>query len=382
MPVLPTPSSPSPALAHRALAPVYPGLRRLFLLAIVLGMVLSACADSGVGHEQDSTATTTAVPVRVAPVQLSEEQAWLRFASISRSRQRAALTFQVEGVVQQRFVEIGQAVQAGQPLMELYNPRLAPAAEAARHRLAQLQADWLQAQNEVARLETLFQRGVIPRQELEQQLSRASALAAAVENAAASLEQAQQLLAETRLQAPFAGMIEAILVEPGEYTQPGQPVMRIASDNRMETEIRVPGHLTTHLQIGQQLPVWSSLAAGEPATGTIIEIARSNTAGSALYPVILTLDNTAASAGEALEVGVPQHQSPALMVPLGAIMRSADGLTVFRVNNNHAERVRVEVELLQGELAAIKPGPLSEGQVLVYAGLTRLADGDLVEVLP
>lgn len=360
------------------------GLRSLLMLVIVLGIMLSVsgCADTGADISAPTAATSPAIPVRVAPVQVTDEQPLLRFASTSRSRQRAALTFQVGGVIQHRHAEIGQHVEAGQTLMQLYNPGLEPAAEAARHRLSQLESDRLQAQNELARLETLYQRGVIPLQELEQQHTRVSALSAAVDNAAAGLVQAQQLLAETTLQAPFAGTVDAILLEPGEYAQPGQAVMRLASDARLETEIRVPAHLTDNLATGQQLTVWSSLGNRAPQTATIVEIGQGNSGESALYPVILSLDNTDFRAGEALEIGVPQRHQPALVIPLSAVMRSADGLTVFRVDNARAQRVPVDVEQLQGELAVIRPGVLSEGHQVVYAGLTRLADGDPVEVLP
>jgi len=366
----------SPFSAYRSI-PTRPASLLLVLLAATLG--LSSCSDSQ--GNAASPPEAVAIPVRTVAVQTSSEQAWLRFAGVARSRQRAALTFQVGGQIRQRFVDIGQHVDAGQVLMDLYNPNLEPAAEAVKHRLAQLEAEHVQAQNELIRLETLYQRGVIPRQELEQQQARVDALAASVDNAAASLVQANQLLAETRLQAPFSGTVEAILLEPGEYAQPGQPVLRIASDARMETEIRIPGHLTRNLEAGQQLPVWFSLSPAQPFEGNVIEIGQSNTSGSALYPVVLALENNNVRAGEALEVGVPQRNDAALVAPLATIMRSADGLTVFRVSNNHVQRVQVEVEQLQGELAVLKPGNITEGDQLVYAGLTRLADGDRVEVL-
>lgn len=355
-------------------------LRLKIMVLITAALGLAGCTQNRA--ETESSSTSTAVPVRTSAVTLSAEQTWLKFAGVARTRQRAALTFQVGGVIQQRSVEIGQQVAPGQVLMMLYNPSLEPAAEAAKHRHSQLDAERLQAHNELIRLQTLYQRGVIPRQELEQQQSRVDALVAAVENAAASREQAQQLLAETQLQAPFSGVIEAVLVEPGEYAQPGQAVLRLSSVERIEAEIRVPAHLTHSLEAGQQLPVWPSLQPNETKTASIVEIGQSNNAGTALYPVIVALENTSVRAGEALEVGVPQQGNAALVTPLSAIMRSAEGLTVFRVNNNRVQRVRVDVEQLQGENAVLKPGAVSAGDQLVYAGLTRLADGDIVEVLP
>lgn len=361
------------------------GLRKILILTILAGITLSACSDENTIEAQSSNNNTRAVPVRVTSVQMRPDEEMLRFAGISRVRQRADLTFQVSGVIQDRHIEIGQQVLAGQPLMTLYSPSLQPAFDAARHRLEQLQADRLQANNELERLQTLYDRGVIPLQELEQQSTRLSSLSSAVSNAEATLEQSRSLLQEADLLAPFDGTVEELLLEPGEFVQAGQSVMRIASDNQLEVEIRIPAHLTEGLHIGQQLPVRNSLYNTNDEgvlTASIIEIGRSSTGQSALYPVILTLPESSVRTGEALEVAIPRRTSPALVIPMSAVMRSADGLTVFVSNNNRAQRASVEIEQLQGEFAVVRPGTLMEGMQVIYAGITRLADGDLIEVLP
>lgn len=360
-------------------------LRRMLLLAILAGIVLSACSETEDLAINGADNNTGAIPVRVTTVQLRPDDEMLRFAGVSRVRQRAVLTFQVSGVIQNRNVEIGDQVTAGQTLMSVYSPTLQPAFDAARHRLAQLQADRLQASNELERLQTLYERGVIPLQELEQQNTRVASFTSAVSNAEATLEQTRSLLQEAELVAPFNGTVEALLLEPGEFVQAGQPVIRIAASSQLETEIRVPAHLTEGLSVGQLLPVWNSVSDQNDEggqTASIIEIGQSSTGQSALYPVVLALAENSVRTGEALEIGVPRRSEQALVIPMSAVMRSADGLTVFLSNNNRVQRAPVEIEQLQGEFAVIKPGTLIEGMQIVYAGITRLADGDLIEVLP
>lgn len=360
-------------------------LRRTLILAIITGILLSACSDTGNLAESTVIDNPRSIPVRVTAVQIRPDEEMLRFAGVSRVRQRADLTFQVSGVIQNRNVEIGDQVVAGQTLITLYSPSLQPAFDAARHRLAQLQADQLQAGKELERLQTLYDRGVIPLQELEQQNTRVSSFASAVSNAEATLEQTRSLLQEADMTAPFNATVEELLLEPGEFVQAGQPVIRIASPTRLETEIRIPAHLTEGLSIGQRLPVWNSLSGNSDEgglTASIVEIGRSSTGQSALYPVVLALAENSVKTGEALEIGVPRRNQQALVIPMSAVMRSADGLTVFLSKNNRVERAEVEIEQLQGEYAVIKPGTLTEGMQIVYAGITRLADGDLIEVLP
>jgi RND family efflux transporter MFP subunit len=349
-------------------------------------VVLSACSESAELAENEAEQSSTAIPVRVASVERRSDDELLRFSTTSRVRQRASLTFQVGGVIEARSVEIGEQVSAGQTLMTLYSPSLQPAAQAAQFRLEQLQADKNQADRELERLKTLYDRGVIPMQELEQQSTRAESLVSAVNNARATAEQAASLLRETQLIAPFSGSVEQILVEPGEFAQPGQAVLRIASADQLEAEIRVPAHLIDSLVPGQELTAWSSLGSTDAdnsvMTATILDIGQSSTSQNSLYPVVVSLPAPLIRTGEALEIGVPRRRESALVIPMSAVMRSADGLTVFQSINNRVIRVAIEVEQLQGEFAVIKPGALEEGAQIVYAGITRLAEGDQIEVLP
>ena len=351
-----------------------------------LAVVLSACSESAELAENEAEQSSTAIPVRVASVERRSDDELLRFSTTSRVRQRASLTFQVGGVIEARSVEIGEQVSAGQTLMTLYSPSLQPAAQAAQFRLEQLQADKNQADRELERLKTLYDRGVIPIQELEQQSTRAESLVSAVNNARATAEQAASLLRETQLIAPFSGSVEQILVESGEFAQPGQAVLRIASADQLEAEIRVPAHLIDSLVPGQQLTAWRSLGSTDAdnsvMTATILDIGQSSTSQNSLYPVVVSLPAPLIRTGEALEIGVPRRRESALVIPMSAVMRSADGLTVFQSINNRVTRVAIEVEQLQGEFAVIKPGALEEGAQIVYAGITRLAEGDQIEVLP
>jgi RND family efflux transporter MFP subunit len=354
--------------------------------ALSLAVVLSACSESAELAENEAEQSSTAIPVRVASVERRSDDELLRFSTTSRVRQRASLTFQVGGVIEARSVEIGEQVSAGQTLMTLYSPSLQPAAQAAQFRLEQLQAYKTQTDRELERLKTLYDRGVIPMQELEQQSTRAESLVSAVNNARATAEQAASLLRETQLIAPFSGSVEQILVEPGEFAQPGQAVLRIASADQLEAEIRVPAHLIDSLVPGQELTAWRSLGSTDAdnsvMTATILDIGQSSTSQNSLYPVVVSLPAPLIRTGEALEIGVPRRRESALVIPMSAVMRSADGLTVFQSINNRVTRVAIEVEQLQGEFAVIKPGALEEGAQIVYAGITRLAEGDQIEVLP
>ncbi|PKM23233.1 MAG: efflux RND transporter periplasmic adaptor subunit [Gammaproteobacteria bacterium HGW-Gammaproteobacteria-14] len=346
--------------------------QRGLLIAFVL--LLTACGNGG-----DSA---PAVTVRVASVSSGEAQEPLRFAGVVRARQRAELTFQVSGTLQERSVELGSSVSAGMLLARLQNPQLLPARDSARARLREAEAQARQAEQEYQRGLPLRERGVLSEQNIEQLQARRDATRAAVDTARASLAEAEQLVREGELRAPFGGVVEAVLAEPGEFVAAGQPVMRISSPQGLEVEVRIPESLRVGIEPGMPLPVWRVMDRDSVAlTGVVAEIGRGSRRGE-LYPLVVSLDEASLVPGVAVEVGVSRKVMEALALPVLAVVRSADGTAVFRVRNSIAERVPVTVLQLAGEQVLVRSDAIVAGDQVVYAGLSRLLDGDTVVVRP
>jgi len=357
-----------------------------FLLALLLGC--SESADLAEASPADPNAAAVqpirgAIPVRVTRVGSQATEQTLRFAGVSRPRQRANLSFQVGGTIEARFAEIGEQVKAGEIIARLYNPQLGPASQAAEARLAQLINDAEQLERDLQRLQRIYEQNLLAIQDLEQQRTLLRSTQSAIDNARAVVAQNLQLQRESELRAPFDGRIEQVLLEPGEFAQPGQPVLRMSAEGGLEVEVRVPPHMLYGLALGDPVPVWHGLD-GSQYGGTISEIGEASSGTSALYPLVVSLGSTGLRSGEPLEVGVRlQRPVNELSVPLAAIMRSAQGLTVFRlVSGDRVERVPVAVTRITGDQVLLAPGSLQDGDSVVYAGLTRLAEGDTVSVLP
>ena len=334
----------------------------------VFSLFLSGCKASDVAPESGQQK----VSVRVSEVSGGESQDMpLRFSGIVRATQRATLTFQVSGTLKEQAVELGQKVQAGDLLARVYNPGLEPARDSARARLEELRTQYQQAQREWERSSRLHERGVVSEQTLEQLAARRDSLEASVATARASLAEATQLLEESTLRAPFSGRVEALLVERDEFVAAGQPVMRLSSPEGREVEVRVPAYLLDHVELEQTLPVWSVQDRSRPPqSGSVVEIAQASAIRGELHP----------EPGQPVEVGITPVRESAITVPLLSVIRNAEGVSVFRVRDNVASRVAVEVDRVVGERVVVTSGDLSPGDLVVYAGMTRLADGDAVEV--
>lgn len=348
------------------------------IAGLVLVGALSGCADRS---DSVPAVQPPEMAVRAMAAQSIEDTRVLRFAGVVESRERATLTFQVGGVLRERFVELGQRVTMGQPLAQVFNPELDPARDAARERLREVETEAEQARRDLIRAQQLFERGLLAEQERDRQAALVDALQASMGSARAGLRQREQLQQETRLFAPFAGIVEAVFADPGEYVGAGQPVVRLAAADGLKVEVTVPVRMLDGLRVGDAIPVGSPLE-GWSGQGRVTEIGASGSEGRVLYPLVVGLDGVPARAGDAVEVILTDRRPALVSVPFQAVMRSADGLAVFRVEGGQVRRVPVTVTRVQGEWALLEDGELQVGDAVVYSGLTRLADRDAVRLLP
>jgi len=354
-------------------------LLRFAPVAVIASLLLTACGMPESAAEDGQAPVTVRAVSLVADEQVAEP---LRFAGIVRARQRATLTFQVSGVLRERSVELGETVAAGQVLAAVYNPGLEPARDSARARLGELSTQLEQAQREWERSVRLRERGVVSEQELEQITSRRDGLRASVATAEAAVAEASQMLNESTLKAPFAGRVEALLVEKDEFVSAGQPVLRLSSPEGREVEIRVPAYLLNQVVTGQELPVWAvQNRLLQPVTGIVSEIAQAGAVRGELHPIRVALPEESLRVGEPVEVGVTSPLQGRLSVPIVAVMKTANGTSIFRIEDGVARRVPVTVERIIGEQVVVASGHLSASDQVIYAGMTRLTDGDPVEIL-
>jgi len=381
---------------------VRPYLRMALLVIAALTAV--ACSKS---TDQTVTKTTDAGPmavhVRTAAVEGGDaREVSLRFAGIVRASQRATLTFQLSGTLTERKVELGQTVQAGDVLARIYSPALEPARDSASARLDELTTNYQQSQREWQRASSLSERGVLSEQALEQIAARRDGLRASVATARASLAEASKMLEENTLKAPFSGRVEALLVEQDEFVAAGQPVMRLSSPNGREVEVRVPVYLLDHVSLGASLPVWSVQDRSQgPVQGSVVEIAQAGAIRGELQPLLVNLPANTLNAGVPVEVGITPQTTAALTVPLLAVIRdvnaaaspafdttsnsnstpnsgASSSTSVFLVRDGVARRTPVTVLRILGERVAIYSESLVAGDQVVYAGMTKLVDGDTV----
>lgn len=368
--------------------------RRALAAALLLGLAEVA----GSGCSDSSAETPTAQPAEAAPVETrhrvrtqlvartkldAEELA----AGIVRAHHNARVTAETAGRVVRRAVERGAEVAQGDLLLELDATRLEIELRRAEATLRARANDLAHAKREHARGEQLVLEKAISEQhrdDLRHALDRASdehALAVVARDAA------RRALADTRIAAPFAGRVDDLFVDIGDYVAPGTPVATVVDLTRARVFAGVTAQEAAALGERDEAVVRFAALGGQALRGRLASVARVASERDGTYAVEIWIDDAPAALrdGMVASVDLPTKESDSLpVVPRSALMRRAGQPEVFVIERSGGSdwvaRLReVRTGRTAGEWIEVLDG-VSEGDAVVVDGQFALRDGANVVV--
>ena len=328
---------------------------------------------------------------------------------------RAQVGSPVTGVVLERRVQEGDAVQPGDVLAVLRADDLeAQAAEAdaaldqlrrstrprAQAAVREAEARLQQASREATRRRDLFARQLIAREALELALQAETVARTAAEQArlqmqdlaeggpaeAAALARqatARALLEKTTIRAEVAGTVLTRDVEPGDLVQPSRVLFEIARVGDTELLVPLDEKNLGVLALGQPAMCVADAFPARPFPATVSFIAPSVDAQRGSVDIRLAVSPVPDFLRQDMTVSVnveTGRRDRALVVPNDALAE-IDGNTarVWRVAEGRASRQTVELGLRGLALTEITAGLQDGDRVLADAG-ADIADGSRVRV--
>jgi membrane fusion protein (multidrug efflux system) len=163
------------------------------------------------------------------------------------------------GKVLQVLVERGQAVVRGQVIatLDARSASLSATAAQAQSKLAESQLE--QARRECDRVKHLLETGAISQADFDRQTAMCTAQQWSAAAAAAQQESATKLLGDTRIRAPFDGVIGERMVNVGQHVEPSTRIASIYQPNPLRLTLTVPESDLAYVKEG--LPVTFTVAA-------------------------------------------------------------------------------------------------------------------------
>ncbi len=198
-------------------------------------------------------AAAVPMPVAVAPVSFSAVPMGETYVATIKSRRSATIQPQVDGNLTRIFVASGQAVKAGQILMQIDPLKQVAAVEQQVGTQAQSNAVYKFNQAEVARQKALFDAGVTSKQAYDTAVQNFESSQATLAANTAGTNSQKQELAYYQIRAPFAGIIGDIPVHQGDYVSPTTMLTTLDENSGLEAYIYVPTERAA--MVRQGLPV-------------------------------------------------------------------------------------------------------------------------------
>lgn len=295
------------------------------------------------------------------------------FAALSTADDAVNLAFKLSGRVVDIPVAKGMAVKEGELLARLDSRDVELQLSAAR-------AAYDEAVSRLNRAERLLAHNAISEQEVE-------SLRNAAVQAEAAKDNAESLLADTRIVAPFDGVVERTYVDAFQRVASGETIVRIVKPRSTTVGFTAPESLVPVLS--NQATRYSVVFDAYPEvyfTAVIKSFAR--TSSDALgFPVSLRLTdvgNYAISPGmTCIAIVSVEEDSTAVVLPLSAIyapVGSFDSVWVVDAEGR-VERRRVTLGSLTGSADVVVLSGVEAGERVVTAGVYQLTEGERVKVI-
>jgi membrane fusion protein, multidrug efflux system len=319
------------------------------------------------------------------PVQISavvvESQSVPRFApgigSLTAVHQ-VTINPEVGGRVTKIFFEPGQAVKAGDPLVQLND---APD----RGDLANYEAQARLAQISLLRSQMLHKNNFASQETVDQNQSQ-------LDEARAQILKTDAIIAQKLIRAPFSGQLGVRQIDLGQYLTAGAAIVTLTDLSTLYVNFTLPSQMRPQISVGQQVNVTSDAYPGRIFTAKITTIEPQISPDTRTIEVQATMPNP----GDALLPGmfvdaavVLPPQLDTMVVPETAVEYTLYGDSVYVIRQDgkdtkgnpvlRAVRTPVKTGTRWDDKVAILSG-LKPGERIVAAGQVKVQNGVQVAV--
>lgn len=334
----------------------------------MLCFVVTTCVFYGC-HDKEKT-TGKSVWVKVDTVKSSTRNEVLQFPARVKASQEVNMAFKISGILQQVFVKEGERFKKGELLAQIDSRDYKLLFEAT-------ESEYLGTKSEAERVIALYADSVATTSDYDKARYGLKQITAKYENA-------KNQLADTKIYAPFDGVVKSILFDSPTVIGAGMPVMSLLSSDIPEVEIFVPA--TTFYRLDEVESYHAKFDfSNEPISLHKISVSPDANANQ-LYAVRLALPphaKTQLAVGMSIMVDITfknkNHQT--INIPASALFNQHDESFVWIYANETVTPRKVVVSALHTDGTATISDGLSIGETIVTAGVKNLKSNQAVKPL-
>jgi RND family efflux transporter MFP subunit len=371
---------------------------------IALAAIASALAmtNAGCGSAPPASETLRSTPVTIADVQENSGGEGVNYSASIVPYTQLPLSFKSGGYVtsilqrpgpdgKPRNLQQGDYVKKDAVVATVRQADYHHSVEQYKGQLEQAQAGQLKAQQDFARADALYKANALTQTDYDSSKAQLDSTQGTVATAQAAVAQAQQALADCELRAPMDGQILARNVEVGTLAGAGTQAFTMGDIEFVKAVFGIPDTLLSSVQLKQRQGIRTETYTQE-FFGQVSAISPQADPKSRTFQVEVTIPNSKgllkSGMVATLDIGSSRLRTPALVVPIEAVVSPADGSKTFSVfvvthqgDEDTVHRRTVQPGPALGNMVSIIEG-VSRGEKIVSNGATLVTDGQVVHVIP
>jgi membrane fusion protein, multidrug efflux system len=363
-------------------------LMRASRLGVLAGLLLSVGLLAGCSSENSSgkapaSMAYPAVPVTVATAGTKNIPVRLHAIGTVEAYSTVTVKSQVDGIIQQVHFREGQDVKAGDLLFSIDPRPFQAQLDQAQANLARDAAQAKNAQAQAARYASLYQSGIVSKDQYDTYQTNFAALQAAVRADQAAVETAKLNLSYCTIRSPIDGRTGSLLVHAGNLIKTNDTSLLVI--NRIEpiyVDFSVPEQNLGDIKkfmAERRLPVEAAISGDPDRVEGVLDFVNNsvdNTTGTIMLKGLFTNHRRRLWPGQFVDVYLQlSSQANATVVPSQAIQTGQKGLYIYVVKPDKTVEIRpIQVgNTYQGDTViekGIAPGDevVTDGQLLLRPG--------------
>lgn len=360
-------------------------LRWILVIAVIAALALSVFR---LVQERRQTQGKPATPAAAPVLELSSADVvtlsrgigstTLELSGTVKAVETALVKARVAGEIVRIHAREGEAVKAGQKLVEQDTTELDLRLRQAEQQVAASRAQLEIAQRALANNRALVTQGFISATALESSVSNEAAAQANLLVAQAAVDIARKARADATLSAPISGIVSQRLAQPGERVGLDARILEIVDLSRLEVEAAVPAEDVAALKPGRPARFEVDGLAGT-FSGRVARLNPSAQAGTRAVTVYLSIDpHPSLRQGLFARGSVVLEERQALWLPASAVRLDRALPYVFALEGGklNARNVRTGLRSrgADGERVEIVEG-LAEGAQVLAGSIATVAEG-------
>ena len=274
--------------------------------------------------------------------------------------------------------DVGSRIQKGEAIAKIDADDLQLELADSEAQLDSLKAQLKYRDSSLQRFEKLAASNNAAATQLDEAQSQLDMTRQEIKRAEVAIAQIKRRIKQTRVLAPFPGVVAERLVQIGEFVGRGTQVARLVDTEHREIRAQAPLSVAGWIREGMQVSIEHEDIESLSPVSYVIPVGDQR---SRMFEVRIAADNPAWIIGSPVRVALPNSEPRELVaIPRDGLVLRGSNIFVMRVNNdNMVEKVEVETGIGLGGFVEVI-GNVDKGDRIITRGGERIQPGQAVTI--